>query len=68
MELNQNYLPKPQADSRITTSSENRHVGPNQHVDVLKRPHDVSYKVVSQTLNGTLNSKHQHIQIHMHTN
>lgn len=39
--------PESQTDGRIATPSENRHVGPNQHVDVLKCPHDVSDKVVS---------------------
>lgn len=48
------FQPESQTDGRITTSSENRHVGPDQHVDVLERPHDVSHKVVSQTLRGAL--------------
>ena len=41
------FQPESQTDGRIATTSKNRHVGPNQHVDILKRPHDVSHKVVS---------------------
>lgn len=41
------FQPESQTDGRIATASEDRHVGPNQHVDVFKRPHYVSHKVVS---------------------